>query len=167
MVGQTVFNPRSSRSHAVATIHICWNDAAKKGQGNETRLYIVDLAGSERSGQYATSTEQLREGAHINLSLSTLGRVVSALSRGHGDHVPHRDSALTWLLTDAITGHQARAFMTRRTMGTLWAWLALLPLRWDVAGLPRRILNTRPKPSARSATRMRVLVPEDRLRQFR
>ena len=110
MVGKTMFNPRSSRSHAVATIHICWNDRPGK-KGNETRLYIVDLAGSERSGQYATSSEQLREGAHINLSLSTLGRVVSSLSRGHGDHIPHRDSALTWLLTDAITGHQARAFM--------------------------------------------------------
>ncbi|CAK9068749.1 unnamed protein product [Durusdinium trenchii] len=111
MVGKTVFNPRSSRSHAVATIHICWNDMPDQKKGNETRVYIVDLAGSERSGQYATNTEQLREGAHINLSLSTLGRVVTALSRGHGDHVPHRDSALTWLLTDAITGHQARAFM--------------------------------------------------------
>lgn len=110
MVGRTVFNPRSSRSHAVATIHICWNDIAGK-KGNETRLYIVDLAGSERCGQFATNTEQLREGAHINLGLSNLGRVVSALSRGQGDHVPHRDSALTWLLTDAITGHQARAFM--------------------------------------------------------
>lgn len=72
----------------------------------------MDLAGSERSGQYAVNTEQLREGAHINLSLSTLGRVVSALARGQGDHVPSRDSALTWLLTDAITGHKARAFMT-------------------------------------------------------
>eukprot|EP00435_Cladocopium_sp_Y103_P029813 s2616_g7.t1 len=111
MVGRTVFNPRSSRSHAVATIHICWNDVAPGKKGSETRVYIVDLAGSERCGQFATNTEQLREGAHINLSLSTLGRVVSALSRGQGDHVPHRDSALTWLLTDAITGHQARAFM--------------------------------------------------------
>eukprot|EP00913_Durusdinium_trenchii_P022251 g20905.t1 len=65
MVGKTVFNPRSSRSHAVATIHICWNDMPDQKKGNETRVYIVDLAGSERSGQYATNTEQLREGSQL------------------------------------------------------------------------------------------------------
>merc|ERR1719440_578149 len=78
MVGRTVFNPRSSRSHAIATLHINWRRAAKvtgaaadtptppstppDGQGGsarthisrhaaETRLYLVDLAGSERAGQ--------------------------------------------------------------------------------------------------------------------
>ncbi|CAE7371321.1 KIN12C [Symbiodinium natans] len=113
IVGRTAFNPRSSRSHAVATIHVCWKkDPDKPAQGGrETRLHIVDLAGSERSGQYAIDGGQLREGAHINLSLSTLGRVVGALARGQGEHVPYRDSALTWLLSDAITGCHARAFM--------------------------------------------------------
>jgi len=104
MVGRTVFNPRSSRSHAVATLHIGWDN-------HETRLYLVDLAGSERAGQYAIGADQLREGVNINQSLSTLGRVVGALARGQGEHVPYRDSALTWLLSDAITGRNARAFM--------------------------------------------------------
>ncbi|CAE7726369.1 KIN14D, partial [Symbiodinium microadriaticum] len=112
IVGRTAFNPRSSRSHAVATIHVCWQpDPGTSAKGRETRLHIVDLAGSERSGQYAIDGEQLREGAHINLSLSTLGRVVGALARGQGEHVPYRDSSLTWLLSDAITGCHARAFM--------------------------------------------------------
>jgi hypothetical protein len=147
MVGKTVFNPRSSRSHAIATLHIDWKRAASPsnaphlGDANssevdseqpieaeqsslvatphlqvsrhaeETRLYLVDLAGSERAGQYALSAGQLKEGVNINQSLSTLGRVVGALARGKGDHVPYRDSALTWLLSDAITGRNARAFM--------------------------------------------------------
>jgi len=113
VVGQTVFNERSSRSHAIATLHICWQCSGSRhaAQNLETRVYLVDLAGSERAGQHALSSEQLKEGVNINKSLSTLGRVVGALARGKGEHVPYRDSALTWLLSDAIVGHSAHAFM--------------------------------------------------------
>lgn len=111
--GQTVLNQRSSRSHAVVTLHILWGHQTSDGGSatKETRLYLVDLAGSERAGQYARNLEQLKEGVNINRSLSTLARVVGSLARGQGDHVPHRDSILTWLLHDAITGRSARAFM--------------------------------------------------------
>merc|ERR1739848_349663 len=105
-VGKTVFNEHSSRSHAVATIHITWEEG-----GNETRLYLVDLAGSERAGQYALSAEQLKQGVNINKSLSTMARVITVLSSGAAEHVPYRDSTLTWLLSDAITGINARTFM--------------------------------------------------------
>jgi kinesin family protein 1 len=105
-VGKTVFNERSSRSHAVATLHITWEEG-----GSETRLYLVDLAGSERAGQYALSAEQLKQGVNINKSLSTMARVITTMASGAAEHVPYRDSALTWLLSDAITGHKARAFM--------------------------------------------------------
>jgi len=120
VVGKTVFNARSSRSHAVVMLHICWN---YEGTGSrlklsrplsgekETRIYIVDLAGSERAGMYALAPEQLKEGEFINLSLSALGRVVAALASGKCEHVPYRDSALTWLLKDAITGTSARVCM--------------------------------------------------------
>jgi hypothetical protein len=105
-VGKTVFNERSSRSHAVATLHITWAEG-----GCETRLYLVDLAGSERAGQYALSAEQLKQGVNINKSLSTMARVISTMASGAAEHIPYRDSALTWLLSDSITGHNARAFM--------------------------------------------------------
>lgn len=114
IVGRTVFNPQSSRSHAVATLHIHWSGrmrAGGAGSHKTTHLYLVDLAGSERAGQYALSEKQLKEGSAINQSLSVLGRVVGALARGQKQHVPTRDSALTWLLSDAITGKKARAFM--------------------------------------------------------
>jgi len=105
-VGKTVFNAHSSRSHAVATIHILWEEG-----GAETRMYLVDLAGSERAGQYALSAEQLQQGVNINKSLSTMARVITVLSSGSAEHVPYRDSTLTWLLSDAITGINARTFM--------------------------------------------------------
>lgn len=124
-VGKTVFNPRSSRSHGVVMLHLCWGAEGASGGGSrsrlrplrsvsqtsETRLYLVDLAGSERAGMYAMDPEQLKEGEHINLSLSALGRVVGALSSGKCKHVPYRDSSLTWLLKDAITGTSARVCM--------------------------------------------------------
>eukprot|EP00913_Durusdinium_trenchii_P009962 g9349.t1 len=52
---------------------------------------------------HALAPEQLKEGEHINLSLSALGRVVGALASGKCEHVPYRDSALTWLLKDSRT----------------------------------------------------------------
>ncbi|CAJ1429999.1 unnamed protein product, partial [Effrenium voratum] len=120
MVGKTVFNPRSSRSHAVVMLHLCWSQQTSAGSRlkhlpssstRETRVYLVDLAGSERAGMHALAPEQLKEGEHINLSLSALGRVVGALASGKCEHVPYRDSALTWLLKDAITGSSARVCM--------------------------------------------------------
>jgi hypothetical protein len=105
-VGKTVFNEHSSRSHAIATLHIRWEES-----GAETRMYLVDLAGSERAGQYAMSAESLQQGVNINKSLSTMARVITVLSSGSSEHVPYRDSALTWLLSDAITGINARTFM--------------------------------------------------------
>ncbi|CAE7225988.1 KIF13B [Symbiodinium natans] len=119
MVGKTVFNPRSSRSHAVVMLHLCWSQQTSSSRlrhlpgstTRETRVYLVDLAGSERAGLHALGPEQLKEGEHINLSLSALGRVVGALASGKCEHVPYRDSALTWLLKDAITGSSARVCM--------------------------------------------------------
>lgn len=124
-VGRTVFNPRSSRSHGVVLIHLSRRSNSTDQAGRtanrlisatsairdipDNKIYIVDLAGSERSGLYATDKDQLKEGEYINLSLSALGRVVGALASGKCKHVPYRDSALTWLLKDAITGTEARA----------------------------------------------------------
>lgn len=104
-VGKTAFNPHSSRSHAVATIYINWS------KSYTSCIYLVDLAGSERAGQYALCDAQLREGCNINQGLSALGRVVGAMARGKGEHVPFRDSVLTWLLKDVITGNQGIAIM--------------------------------------------------------
>jgi len=106
-----VLNAQSSRSHALVTLHIRWQPQEADGVEEERRLYFVDLAGSERAGAYALSAAQLREGVNINKSLSTLARVVGTLARGQGTHVPVRDSVLTLLLSDAITGRTARAFM--------------------------------------------------------
>jgi kinesin family protein 3/17 len=42
--------------------------------------------------------DRLKEATKINLSLSALGNVISALVDGKSKHIPYRDSKLTRLL---------------------------------------------------------------------
>ena len=52
----------------------------------------MDLAGSERQGKTGAQGAQLREGIKINLSLSALGNVITALTKKNPGHIPYRDS---------------------------------------------------------------------------
>ncbi|CAL8340955.1 unnamed protein product [Merluccius merluccius] len=107
-VGCTLMNKDSSRSHSVFTMHleICSTD--EDGGGDRLRagkLNLVDLAGSERQSKTGATGERLREATKINLSLSALGNVISALADGRSRHVPYRDSKLTRLLRDSLGGN--------------------------------------------------------------
>ena len=62
------------------------------------KLNLVDLAGSERQSKTEASGDRLKEATKINLSLSALGNVISALVDGKSQHIPYRDSKLTRLL---------------------------------------------------------------------
>ncbi|KAF9344944.1 kinesin-like protein Klp8, partial [Mortierella sp. AD094] len=79
---------------------------------------LVDLAGSERANSTGATGARLKEGANINKSLTTLGKVISALAEASGapapkkgvkkppeTFVPYRDSVLTWLLKDCLGGN--------------------------------------------------------------
>ena len=63
------------------------------------------MQGSERQSKTKASGVRLREAAKINLSLSTLGNVISALVDGQSSHVPYRNSKLTRLLQDSLGGN--------------------------------------------------------------
>uniref|UniRef100_A0A8C1XP69 Kinesin-like protein n=1 Tax=Cyprinus carpio TaxID=7962 RepID=A0A8C1XP69_CYPCA len=87
-VGATNMNEHSSRSHAIFTITI---ECSEKGvDGNQHvrmgKLHLVDLAGSERQGKTGATGQRLKEATKINLSLSTLGNVISALVDGKSTH---------------------------------------------------------------------------------
>ncbi|XP_014467404.1 PREDICTED: osmotic avoidance abnormal protein 3-like [Dinoponera quadriceps] len=110
----TKMNAASSRSHAVLTLSleaIAINDDDRHGNAiKRGRLHLVDLAGSERQARTGATGDRLKEAASINLSLSALGNVISALAAGNGRHVPYRDSKLTRLLRDSLGGN-ARTLM--------------------------------------------------------
>ena len=106
-VGATMMNAHSSRSHAIFTTTI---ECAEKGADKQTmfrvgKLHLVDLAGSERQSKTGASGQRLKEATKINLSLSTLGNVISALVDGKSTHVPYRNSKLTRLLQDSLGGN--------------------------------------------------------------
>src|SRR6201996_3145856 len=117
-VAATNMNETSSRSHAVFTLTL-----TQKRHDVETRMdtekvakiSLVDLAGSERATSTGATGARLKEGAEINRSLSTLGRVIAALadlsSGKKGLKVPYRDSVLTWLLKDSLGGNSMTAMI--------------------------------------------------------
>jgi len=66
---------------------------------------MVDLAGSERIAKTGATGDRLKEATKINLSLSTLCHVISALIDTKATYVPYRDSKLTRLLQDSLGGN--------------------------------------------------------------
>ncbi|XP_029287751.1 LOW QUALITY PROTEIN: kinesin-like protein KIF17 [Cottoperca gobio] len=106
-VGCTLMNKDSSRSHSIFTIHleICNTDDAGQDHLRAGKLNLVDLAGSERQSKTGATGERFREATKINLSLSALGNVISALVDGRSKYIPYRDSKLTRLLQDSLGGN--------------------------------------------------------------
>ena len=106
-VGATLMNAGSSRSHSIFTVIIEANETVEDGKDRlrAGKLNLVDLAGSERQSKTGATGDRLKEGCQINLSLSALGNVISALVDGKGKHIPYRDSKLTRLLQDSLGGN--------------------------------------------------------------
>ncbi|XP_045551428.1 kinesin-like protein KIF3C isoform X1 [Salmo salar] len=106
-VGATDMNEHSSRSHTLFLITVECSQTGPEGRQHIRvgRLNLVDLAGSERQAKTGVHGERLKEAAKINLSLSALGNVISALADGRSGHVPYRDSKLTRLLQDSLGGN--------------------------------------------------------------
>ncbi|KAF3202234.1 kinesin-like protein Klp8 [Orbilia oligospora] len=119
-VAATNMNETSSRSHAVFTLILTQKrHDVETGFDTEkvSRISLVDLAGSERATSTGATGARLKEGAEINRSLSTLGRVIAALAdlssggKKKGTLVPYRDSVLTWLLKDSLGGNSMTAMI--------------------------------------------------------
>ncbi|XP_059226497.1 kinesin-like protein unc-104 isoform X5 [Stomoxys calcitrans] len=121
-VAATNMNETSSRSHAVFTIfftqqrHDTMTDLITE---KVSKISLVDLAGSERADSTGAKGTRLKEGANINKSLTTLGKVISALAEiasknkksKKADFIPYRDSVLTWLLRENLGGNSKTAMI--------------------------------------------------------
>ncbi|KAL5357371.1 hypothetical protein BJX96DRAFT_11450 [Aspergillus floccosus] len=119
-VAATNMNETSSRSHAVFTLTLTQKRHDTETSMNSekvSRISLVDLAGSERATSTGATGARLKEGAEINRSLSTLGRVIAALAdltsgkKKNASMVPYRDSVLTWLLKDSLGGNSMTAMI--------------------------------------------------------
>ncbi|XP_042336712.1 kinesin-like protein KIFC3 isoform X2 [Sceloporus undulatus] len=107
----THLNEHSSRSHALLIITVRGVDYST-GIRTTGKLNLVDLAGSERVGRSGAEGSRLREAQYINKSLSALGDVIYALRSRQG-HVPFRNSKLTYLLQDSLSGDSKTLMMVQ------------------------------------------------------
>ncbi|CAG8766571.1 33422_t:CDS:10, partial [Racocetra persica] len=119
----TDWNERSSRSHTIFQMVVestakgslpprpnRYSTAGQKASASVSLSVLVkalnaqmfDLAGSEKA---ASSADRRKEGAYINKSLLTLGTVISKLTDNSGGHVPFRDSKLTRILQNSLSGN--------------------------------------------------------------
>jgi len=74
-------NMQSSRSHTILQITIESDEADDHGMLKRAKLNVGDLAGSEKIFlDEFPSAQHLNELKNINLSLTTLGKVISKLS---------------------------------------------------------------------------------------
>ncbi|XP_065812165.1 kinesin-like protein KIF1A isoform X6 [Labrus bergylta] len=125
-VAATNMNETSSRSHAV--FNIIFTQKRLDAETDNTtekvsKISLVDLAGSERADSTGAKGTRLKEGANINKSLTTLGKVISALAEVDSgsnknkkkkkveNHIPYRDSVLTWLLRENLGGNSRTAMV--------------------------------------------------------
>ncbi|XP_071899773.1 kinesin-like protein KIFC3 isoform X1 [Anas platyrhynchos] len=107
----TNLNEHSSRSHALLIVTVHGLDRST-GLRTTGKLNLVDLAGSERVGRSGAEGSRLREAQYINKSLSALGDVIYALRSRQG-HVPFRNSKLTYLLQDSLSGDSKTLMMVQ------------------------------------------------------
>lgn len=122
----TTMNKNSSRSHAILQVFVeqRWVESGealngdllgdsdgkptKKRSHRKALMTIVDLAGSERVSKSGSEGTRLAEAKAINKAISALGNCIVALSKkrnGRNAYVPFRDSKLTRILTESLSGN--------------------------------------------------------------
>lgn len=127
-VCKTDMNAESSRSHSVFTLHLVarneTQNAVLRGQ-----LNLCDLAGSERIHRSGAVGKALAEAKNINKSLSCLTGVFSAIN-GKSQHIPFRDSKLTYLLQPSFSGDGKTLMMINMSPTELSTFETLSTLRF-------------------------------------
>ncbi|XP_066346019.1 kinesin-like protein KIN-14H [Miscanthus floridulus] len=147
-VGKTQMNEQSSRSHFVFTLKISGSNA-NTGQHVQGVLNLIDLAGSERLAKSGSTGDRLKETQSINKSLSALSDVIFAIAKGD-DHVPFRNSKLTYLLQPCLGGDSKALMFVNISPEASSVGETICSLRFASRvnaceiGIPRRQTQARP-----------------------
>eukprot|EP00931_Biecheleriopsis_adriatica_P076619 TRINITY_DN5030_c0_g1_i1.p1 TRINITY_DN5030_c0_g1~~TRINITY_DN5030_c0_g1_i1.p1 ORF type:complete len:941 (-),score=164.95 TRINITY_DN5030_c0_g1_i1:37-2655(-) len=112
-------NEVSSRSHAILILRLKTCGSAENSDADLSdvfsSMFIVDLAGSERIARSGVTGHGFDEATSINLSLTSLGRVVMSLIQAEAEgstvHIPYKDSPLTMVLKAGLGGNSKTALV--------------------------------------------------------
>lgn len=112
-IGATNMNEKSSRAHTVFRMIIESKDrnGGKKAPIRQSTLNLIDLAGSENSKMTGSKGEREQEGKFINQSLLALSTIIQRLSEAKTQHLPFRDSKLTRILQEPLSGNAVIAII--------------------------------------------------------
>eukprot|EP00615_Pteridomonas_danica_P012463 CAMPEP_0114335598 /NCGR_PEP_ID=MMETSP0101-20121206/5156_1 /TAXON_ID=38822 ORGANISM="Pteridomonas danica, Strain PT" /NCGR_SAMPLE_ID=MMETSP0101 /ASSEMBLY_ACC=CAM_ASM_000211 /LENGTH=338 /DNA_ID=CAMNT_0001467259 /DNA_START=915 /DNA_END=1932 /DNA_ORIENTATION=- len=97
-------NATSSRSHCAMLVRVYKNNELLG------KLSLIDLGGAERGADNEnTDSTTRKEGRDINTSLLALKEVIRALQ--NGKHAPFRQSRLTQVLEESLTGEHCKTVL--------------------------------------------------------
>jgi len=147
-IGSHSMNSESSRSHFCCIVSI-EKHTIPASEKITSKIHLIDLAGSEMVRKTSAGGARLNEAKFINKSLSALGNVINALTLGSGggpgastSHIPYRDSKLTRLLQDSLSGNAKTLLILTLSLSSCHLQESIATLRF---GERARKLKTVPK----------------------